>query len=160
MNNLYNNKITARTIWPYLFDIFFVSFIAALYITLGDLPEMDGNGAVVIISYSLSYIAIAPLYGIRIGSIVAIIRRYKKPMHVEKIIAKLSIGAFLVLIVPGLFSSSIWASAHSYKSCFRIERRAPLYLYVPMDQECPPRPSSDQYHLISPNPYLEMYRNQ
>ncbi|MQP66254.1 hypothetical protein GE253_12980 [Niveispirillum sp. SYP-B3756] len=161
-----NNKIKSSDvikismIWPYIFDIFFISFILVSRHTVGEVPNFNGRDDVLFISFSLLYIAIIPLYGARIAVFIAIFRKYKKPMILEKNIAKASVLCFLALIVPGFMSSSLLAYAHGYKSCFRVDRKMPIYLYVPKNKECPAPPTADQYHGITPNPYMEMFRAQ
>ncbi|MQP66255.1 hypothetical protein GE253_12985 [Niveispirillum sp. SYP-B3756] len=153
-------KVTIFSPTPYFLDILFLCLIGIGYYQRDDLFIFNGRDKVVFMNYAFLYMAFFPLYILRIAIIVAIIRKSKEPMTLEKKIAKFSFVLFMLLIVPGMFSSGIWASLNGYKSCFRVERRAPLYLYVPKNKECPEPPTLDQYIHVHPNPYMDIYKKQ
>jgi hypothetical protein len=155
-----DRKIYAKTLWPYCFDILFIVIFFSSHYVFGKLPNADGETSFLLMKYSFLYWSFLPIYGVRIASFVAIIRKFRKPNNLEQKIVKYSCFLFLLLFIPGFLGSDIWAYAHGYKSCFRVDRKMPVYLYVPKEKECPEPPTLDQLIGVDPNPYMDMYRSQ
>ncbi|MEA1673595.1 hypothetical protein [Nitrospirillum sp. BR 11163] len=139
-------QATLSTWHFYFLDILFVVCIWLIWASYPDLLVFDGGADHVLFSrYMFCFFAGPFLYGIRIAMYVAIFRKYKKPMTMEIRIIQISIGAFITIMVLGIFAGDLWASAHGYKKCFKVADRSNDYLYVLQGTECPPEPSLGEY---------------
>ena len=125
---------------PYAFDLVLVLLIYMAYTGVDDLRALGRATPVASASAAdFSLIGALGIYGIRLSSIVAIIRKNRQPQVVEWLafIIPMAFAVFCFLTSGMLVRG--YAAAHGYRTCYKEGLRSTVYVFAMPHTICPPK---------------------
>ena len=137
-NRIFKNKISAGMPAPYLFDIVAILLFFGAYLGFQDIHDFDTRAkAVSVPANAFALIGCVGIYGIRIATWIAILRRNRMPQTVEWLVSLLPLGATLLCFVFSGTMVRAYATSHHYHACGEQQDHGTLYVYAAPSSACP-----------------------
>jgi hypothetical protein len=139
---LFARKLDARMPALYLLDALLLPFLGLAVLVGSDLGHLDGvRRSVEVSSHSFAMLGAVGLYGFRIATWIAILRKNRTPQTAEWLV---TLAGFAVFGVCVIFSSQLtdaYAAAHGYRPCGPVAYHREVTLMFAKDGvACPPPP--------------------
>ena len=122
----------------YVFEAFLLVLLFSAWLGLQDLNEINGGRSTAESpANAFAMIGCLGLYGIRISSWIAIVRRNRMPQTLEWMA---TIVAFALMILCFVFSGPLvraYAAGHGYRFCGRYQERETMLTFARPGVGCP-----------------------
>ena len=129
--------------WLYMFELFGLLLIFSAWIGLSDLRSISSGGPTASSpANAISMIGWLGLYGVRLSSWIAILRRNRMPQTAEWLA---TIVTFAAMILCFLFSGQLvqgYAASRGYRACGSYHDRETILTFAKPQVACPAEPKT------------------
>lgn len=141
-SRFFSKKLDIRMPALYLLDLLLIPFVICAYLVWLDMRQFNGaNRTNEVSAHSFALMGVVGIYGLRISTWIAILRKNRMPQTLEWLATLIGLGVVIFCIIFSAQLTEAYAGAHGYRLCGPIAyHREVTLMFAKRGVACPPPP--------------------